>query len=159
MVVPDKTEDRLLDLYKMAAEFADRISARRATANAFFLTLNSALLAAVGLVQPAEAAATGGHPADRFGLVLLSIAGFVLSLTWWMLLRSYRRLNAAKFKVILELERRLPAAPFSDEWRHLEAQTSRWPWGRYVELGQAERVVPLVYAVVYVAAAIHTMAS
>jgi hypothetical protein len=46
--------DRLLELYKLCVEMADRVSARRATANAFFLTLNSALLAGLGLVQPAE---------------------------------------------------------------------------------------------------------
>jgi hypothetical protein len=34
----DKATGQYLELYKLAVEMADRISARRATANRFFLT-------------------------------------------------------------------------------------------------------------------------
>jgi hypothetical protein len=149
-----------LELYKLAVEMADRVSARRALANTFFLTLNSALLAVIGLVPPADSVrALAAGSGDRFGLVLLTVAGLLLSLTWWTLLRSYRQLNQAKFMVINAMEERLPAALFSDEWRFLQAQRSRRRWHRYVELGQAERVVPLIYAAVYVAAGIRTLVS
>jgi hypothetical protein len=150
----------LLELYKLAVEMADRVSARRALANTFFLTLNSALLAVIGLVPPAGSTrAPAAGSGDRFGLVLLAVAGLLLSLTWWTLLRSYRQLNEAKFTVINAMEERLPATLFSDEWRFLQAQRSSRRWHRYVELGQAERVVPLIYAAIYVAAGIRTLAS
>ncbi len=150
--------DRLLELYKLAVEMADRVSARRAAANAFFLTLNTALLAVVGLVRPAESGDVKGPVAgDRFGLVVLSLAGVAVALTWWTLLRSYRELNRAKFLVVNELELQLPAAPFTEEWKHLVVERSPKLRGRYVELGQAERVVPLVYAAIYIAAAVHAL--
>jgi len=152
-----RAADPLLEVYKMTVEMADRVSARRATANAFFLTLNSALLATLGILRPATGGAQGVMTADRFGLVLLSLAGLILSLTWWALLRSYRQLNRAKFRVIGALERELPVAPFGDEWKYLEGDRSSRPWARYLELGQAERIVPLVYAALYVAAGVRAV--
>ncbi len=38
----------LLDIYKLYVEMADRISQRRQSANSFFLTLNSVIVALVG---------------------------------------------------------------------------------------------------------------
>jgi hypothetical protein len=47
MAEDNKASEQYLELYKLAVEMADRVSARRATANAFFLTVNTALLAFV----------------------------------------------------------------------------------------------------------------
>jgi hypothetical protein len=94
---------------------------------------------------------------DRFGLALLSLAGLALSLTWWTLLRSYRALNVAKFQVINDLEVDLPTAPFTKEWKQLKEERSNQFLGNYVELGHVERIVPLVYTAVYVAAGIRAL--
>lgn len=127
--------DTVLELYKTAVEMADRTSARRAGANSFFLTLNTALAAVVGIVSSArKPPPLGNLPTfDAFGLVLTAIAGIVLSLTWRALLRYYRRLNGAKFDVINEIERRLPVKPYTDEWAILhpappegEKAPSKW---------------------------------
>lgn len=139
----------VLDLYKVAVEQVDRISARRATANNYFLTINTALAAA--------AAATGASSTDLLrpddlGLLATAGVGAILSLTWWLLLRSYRDLNRAKFKVITEIETaHLPVGIFEREWAFLKADESL-PWwkGRYAELGFVERVVPVLFLVVYV---------
>lgn len=126
---------------------ADRVSARRATANSFFLTLQTALTAVL-------AAFAGGKAADRNDVVLAAaaLAGAVTAFAWWMLLRSYRDLNRAKYLVInrIELEH-LPLSLFADEWEELQRRPEkprRWK-GRYAELGDAERVVPLVFLVLY----------
>jgi hypothetical protein len=91
---------------------ADRVSARRATANTFFVTVNGALAAVVGL-------AGWSKTSEAFGLVLTALAGVTLSLTWWLLIRYYRRLNKAKFEVIHDIETRLPEQPFTAEWASL----------------------------------------
>jgi hypothetical protein len=49
---PQGADQQVLDLYKMAVEMADRVSARRSTANAFFLTAEAALVAVIGLATP-----------------------------------------------------------------------------------------------------------
>src|SRR5208283_909712 len=91
--------------YKLAVEMADRVSARRALANTFFLTVNTGL-----------AALLGGQNLRWY----VAAAGIVFALAWWWLLQSYRELNAAKFKVITAIELRLPVALFTEESQHLK---------------------------------------
>jgi hypothetical protein len=147
-------EDRgtYLDLYKIAVEMADRVSARRGTANAFFFTIHSALIALIGFVRPTEQKGARHPHVDAFGPIYISVGGIVLAAAWWLMLKSYRDLNRAKFAVINEMEERLPAQPFNDEWKSLKGDpVKRWR-KRYAELGTIERVVPVVFAAVYVAA-------
>jgi hypothetical protein len=170
--VADDDTDTVLELYKTAVEMADRTSARRAGANSFFLTLNTALAAVVGIVSSARKPPPHGNMPtfDAYGLVLTAVAGIVLSLTWRALLRYYRRLNAAKFDVINTLEERLPARPFTDEWSILHPEPpagekppgmwTRW-WRKKVQHREAtivEQVVPLVFVVIYLALAIRVLA-
>jgi hypothetical protein len=138
LVGPERRDlpEGYLDIYKLAVEMADRISARRALASSFFITAQSALIALVG-------ATSNKHWA-------FALPGLVLSVTWWLLLRSYRHLNVAKFRVIQAMERQLPASPFQDEWDALRPTSERRWRERYVELGFLERIVPIVFAVIFV---------
>jgi hypothetical protein len=133
------------ELYKLAVEMADRISARRGTANSFFLTVNTGVLAVIG------AATVRWY---------LAAAGIVLCVAWWALLKSYRDLNRAKFGVILAMEEQLPARVYSDEWQRLRkdpvsftlrpAVVRAW-FAQYRELGYIERIVPWVFVLIYLA--------
>ncbi|MGI5324866.1 RipA family octameric membrane protein [Actinomadura nitritigenes] len=126
--------DTLVELYKLAVETADRTSARRATANAFFLTVQTALAGLAAALPVAGACA-----ATAVYLAALTLCG-----AWWIQLRTYRALSRARFAAISELEADLPVALFTDEWA-----------GRprvYIELGLVERTIPYVFA------AIHTLA-
>lgn len=169
-IAPDD-KGTILELYKTAVEMADRTSARRAGANSFFLTLNTALAALVGIVSSARKPLPHGNlpTFDAFGLVLTAAAGIVLSLTWRALLRYYRRLNGAKFEVINAMEINLPAQPFTDEWAILQqtppdentpSRWSRW-WRRKAHHREAtlvEQVVPLVFVMIYIALAARVLA-
>lgn len=149
------TDAQRLEIYKLAVEMADRVSARRATANSFFVTVNGALAAVVGL------AGWSTKSSSAFGLVVTAVAGITLSVTWWLLLRYYRRLNKAKFEVINEIETRLPEQPFTVEWAALKPQEDpeavtkrkiRDHWKRkHREATVVEQVVPWVFVVLYVA--------
>ncbi|MBU8832385.1 RipA family octameric membrane protein [Mycolicibacterium goodii] len=142
------SDPRVLDIYKLAVEMADRVSARRAVANAFFLTVNTTLVAVVGL------STTLPDSTVRFTAVCL--AGVAVSVCWWLLLRVYRRLNTAKFAVINQIEaEHLPVRPYSDEWTELmpddEETTRRTRLGRaFRELGGVERIVPIVFGLLYI---------
>ena len=124
-----------LDLYKLAVEMADRISARRTQANAFFLALQSALLALLGN--------------KNFDEPPIAAAGLVLGIAWWLLLRSYRDLNKAKFEVILKIEKELPIEVFADEWKALKKDPVPGWRKRYAELGTIEKVIPLISVIGY----------
>ncbi len=141
------------DLYKLAVEMADRISARRGIANSFFLTVNTGLAALLG---------------SQTLRWYVAAAGIVFAVTWWALLKSYRDLNGAKYDVILEMEKQLPVRVFGDEWDRLKTDRVKlalkrdtlnsW-FAQYRELGRIERVVPWVFASIYVAELVRQVAA
>jgi hypothetical protein len=138
MAAGGATPTSILDLYKLSVEMADRVSARRGAANNFFLTVQTALVTVLGALDEESWVA----PA----------AGIVLSVAWWRLLLSYRDLNRAKFTAIDHLERQLPARPLADEWAALHpAGDTPSRLRRYTELGAIERLVPWIFAALYVA--------
>ncbi|KKL90219.1 hypothetical protein LCGC14_1906870 [marine sediment metagenome] len=99
----------LLEQYKLYVEMADRISARRQTANSFFLSVNTAIIALVGYIN-------FGSKTKASFYWLVSLAGMLLCFIWYRLVRSYKDLNSAKFKVVNEIEKELPIAPYDREW-------------------------------------------
>lgn len=142
-------DPRVLDIYKLAVEMADRVSARRAVANAFFLTVNTTLVAVVGLSTT--------QPDSTIRFTSVCLAGVAVAVCWWLLLRAYRRLNSAKFAVINKIEdEHLPVKPYIDEWKELRpdemSTTRRAKLGKaFRELGGVERTVPVVFGLLYVA--------
>jgi hypothetical protein len=177
LLMADDT-DTILELYKTAVEMADRLSARRAGANTFFLTLNTALAAVIGIVSSARKPPPHGNlPSfDGFGLGVTAVAGCIFALVWWLLLRYYRRLSKAKWDVINALEERLPASPFTDEWKRMypdetltaadgAAQQARqnhgigywWRHTRHREATAVEQVVPFVFVLVYIVLLVRVM--
>jgi len=147
----------VFEQYKLAVEMADRVSARRATANTFFFSIQAGLAVALGAFAVNTGTKDDPTP-DRFVLTLAAIAGVLIACSWWMLLRSYRDLNSAKFAVINQLEAgHLQIHLFKDEWEHLKQDpVSSWR-KRYAELGQIERLVPLLFAVLYATLAIYVI--
>jgi len=101
------------DLYKLCVEMADRISQRRAQANSFFVIAETLLVGVFAL---------GVKTSDPKTLPIAFIAwsvglfGCLLSTVWLITIHSYRQLNSGKFKIILEMEKKLPFDPYSQEW-------------------------------------------
>lgn len=132
------------ELYNLAVEMADRISARRGLTSTFFVTVNTALMTLLG--------------SHSFGWYV-SVAGIVLSIVWWALLKSYRDLNTAKYYVIHAMEERLPVKIYKDEWTTLKREPVKFALKRstmeswvaqYRELGAVERIVPWVFVALYI---------
>jgi hypothetical protein len=133
----EKWYSHLLDQYKIYLEMADRISSRRATANSYFLSVNSAILAFVGYLASKE---TGEF------LWLLAIAGIALCVLWEALITSYRNLNTAKFLVIHKIEKRLPISPYDAEW---DAMGRGKNPKLYRPISHIEQGVPYVFLVLH----------
>lgn len=153
--IPEAPPPHVLETYKLAVEMADRVSARRASANSFFFTVQAGLAVALGAFA-LNANGDEGTAPDQFVLTLAAIAGVVIAAAWWLLLRSYRDLNGAKFDVIGRIERdHLAIQTFNDEWVFLKGlKHGRWTLG-YSEQGRIERSVPLVYLALYIALAVY----
>lgn len=105
----------ILEIYKLYVKMTDNISERRQSANSFFLTLNSAIVALVGYVNLSQSSLSGAK--SFFWLV--AVSGMVLSFLWYRLIRSYRDINSGKFKVIHAIESQLPIRPYDAEWTAL----------------------------------------
>lgn len=90
--------------------------ARRQGVNTFFLTINGAILTAVGLLIGNQS----NLQLQAAGLTVLTITGAILALAWKSLIRSFGQLNTGKFAVINRIEAILPASVYFAEWQALE---------------------------------------
>lgn len=122
----------LLEMYKLMVEMADRVSQRRQTGNSFYLSINTAIVAGSSYLN-----------APNIGLQL---AGIMICFIWLRNIATYKSLNSAKFHVIQQLEARLAASPYKDEWDFLKRSSNK---SKYVPFNEVERFVPMIFIVFY----------
>jgi hypothetical protein len=131
-----------MDIYKLYVDMADKVSTRRQTANSFFLTLNTGIIAFVSYLHAGEAKIC--VPESYW---VISLAGMALCYMWYRLIRSYKGLNSGKFKIIHQIEQRLPLAPFDAEWEVLGRGKKR---SSYLPFTRVEMAVPWVFFLLHV---------
>ncbi len=127
-----------MELYKLHAELADRVSQRREGANRLFVSLLVGLNLFLGIVVRIES----NQVSLSIVLLFAGIIGVVLSGTWYVVIRSYRQLNTGKFHVLHELEKELAFAFFTEEWTYLESGESP---SRYWKLTIVETWLPIIF--------------
>jgi hypothetical protein len=117
----------LFEQYKLAVEMAQGISDRRQTANSFYI----ALISAFGILSSVLEKGPTSEVRSTWGYVLsilpACLSVICLCVVWWLTIQSYRRINKAKWKVIEELEDKLPNAPgpFTLEGRKLKEERAK----------------------------------
>lgn len=131
----------VLEQYKAMLGTAESLESRRQNLHTFFLSVNSLLLAGIGLIGK-EGFDT---PAAGFGVIALSAAGVLLSVSWVLQVRAHARLFSSKWEVINALEQELPARPFQAEWRALKDRG-------YKAFTEIEAIIPWSFIVLYAAA-------
>lgn len=131
--------DPYLEIYKLHAEFADRLSQRRESANRLFVSLLTGLLAALLWLGAGD---LGGSAVTGF----LGVAGVLLSAAWFVVIRSYRQLATGKFDALHELEQHLAYQFFEREWELLrEGRDFR----KYWRLTVVETSLPIVFGLLF----------
>jgi hypothetical protein len=128
----------LLELYLATAE---KVSDRRAQANSWMLSVNSAIVALYGYLQADKMAV--GATQKVVWLWAIPVAGALVSIAWASLLTSYRKLNRAKFEVIKQLEADLPIPPFTREHEAYRRDRRR-------SLSFIETAIPICFVLLYV---------
>ena len=118
--MPD-AKDPTLALFELYLTTAEKVSDRRAQANAWMLSVNSAIVALYGYLQADKSVVSAGQ--RTIWLWAIPAAGVIVCVAWAVLLTSYRKLNRAKFAVLQELEVDLPLQPFKRE-RELYTRTN-----------------------------------
>ncbi len=131
--------------------------------SAHFLSVHTALVTILGFTYSSISSG------QKSLVIIIAMMGFLLALTWYFALRSYRRLNRAKFNVINGMEKALPEQYFTREWAELtrtteddlEMKSLRGRWlkfkDRYTTLTNVESIVPLVFAMIYVVLLVGTL--
>lgn len=133
-------KDHCLDIYKLYVNMADNISARRQSANSYFLTVNTSLIALMSFVQIADT------PQIKISHGILSLAGIILCYLWYRIIKSYKNLNSGKFQVIQAIENILPLNPYKSEWEIVgEGKDKKL----YLPFTQIEMVIPWVFIAIY----------
>ena len=99
----------LLEQWKTCVDMANSVSQRRDTMNNWFITLNIGLFVALSMNF------------DRKS-ILGSILGICLCIIWLGFINNFKKLNTVKFKIINELEKKLPKQPFDQEWKRLKSK-------------------------------------
>ncbi len=136
-------KDPKLKLFELYLATAEKVSDRRAQANAWMLSVNGAVVGLYGYLQ-ADKAAVVGAAQKAVWLWAIPAAGALICLAWVALLASYRQINRAKFEVLQELERDLPASLFTREQVIYRAERRR-------SLSRVERWIPGCFALLYIA--------
>ena len=149
ILVMEIERNELLDIYRLHAELADRVSQRREGANRLYVSLLLALV----LFLAAYVRFGAGDLPENVVVVVVGLIGIVLSASWLLVIRSYRQLNAGKLKALQELETRLAYSFFNREWELLRGGKDR---RLYWRLTQTEAILPwtffLIFCVVVVTA-------
>ncbi|MCS1408100.1 MAG: hypothetical protein M2R45_01270 [Verrucomicrobia subdivision 3 bacterium] len=135
-----ETKQELLEIYKLHAELADRVSQRREGANRLYVSLLSVMVVFLAAFLRYR---TGTISVQGI-LIAAGVLGMVLSASWFFIIRSYCQLNAGKFKALQKLEEMLVFAFFKCEWEILERGKNK---NRYWRLTGVEKILPIGFFV------------
>jgi len=138
-------KQHLLELYKIYVEMTDNISSRRSKSNTFFLSVNTLLVTAIGILSELG---SRFEILNVYWVLITSFSGVLFCWTWLSTINSYRQLNSGKFKVIHLIEEKLPLAMYKAEWKYLKPKREV---DRYKQLTIVESWVPRIFACVYLA--------
>jgi hypothetical protein len=133
-------KDPRLALFEVYLATAEKVSDRRAHANSWMLSVNSAIVGLYGYLDKMAV----GVAAKAVWLWAIPAAGAIVCLAWAALLTSYRKLNRAKFEVLTRLEADLPVPPFTREREIYRREKRR-------SLSQIEVLIPGCFALLYAA--------
>jgi hypothetical protein len=148
--IDKRSTELLLREYELYVEMVDRTSARRVDASKLYISLLTGLLAVISFIIEFSA------PARIQKIVLISIGflGFGLCGVWFLNIRSYRQLNHLKFKVVHEIEEKLPFACYTREWEILREQEDVLS---YLRLSKIERGIPILLAIPFLILLVYTV--
>jgi len=135
-------EDRKLAQFELYLATAEKVSDRRAQANSWMLSVNSAIVGLYGYLQADKLGSSAAQKA--IWLWAIPAAGVIVCMAWAALLASYRKLNRAKFAVLSQLEADLAVRTFTREQEIYKSD-------KRTSLSEIERWIPGCFILLYAA--------
>lgn len=137
-------KNKLFEQYKIYLRNIDSLENRRKVTHSFFLSVNTGLIAALGiLTQFGLSFESNNH----LWLVGGTIAGILFAYSWFRTIKSYILLGTVKWEIILEIEKRLPLKIHEVEWKILTSKKGR---SKYRKLTDVELAIPIIFIGLYV---------
>lgn len=115
---PAEDRSQILEIYKLHVEMADHVSQRREGANRLFVAILSAMT--VLIAAALRFAPDSGVLSAKIIVVGVALTGLLLTMAWFAIIMSYRQLNSGKFHTLQELEKKLPFAFYTMEWKKMQ---------------------------------------
>ena len=133
--------DHYLEQYRMYLFIFNSTHDRLSKSNDFFLGLNTAIIAALGYLESKGSA-------DNSTIFLFApFVGIAICYCWYEIIEAYKKINRTKFKVIHEVERKLPLSLYEMEWELFGKGKDR---SKYHSLSKIERKIPIIFIVLYI---------
>ncbi|HUT80699.1 MAG TPA: hypothetical protein VMZ29_05790 [Candidatus Bathyarchaeia archaeon] len=105
----DKEEfSNLIQQYQIYINGAETNSAQRAQMNAFFITANSMLMIALGVLIDSTIFEVS---------YIIYVLGEVLSWLWLFQTLNYKKLGQVKWRIVNKIEEKLAMKPYDYEWQ------------------------------------------
>jgi hypothetical protein len=133
--------NHMFEQYMLLIESVEKTSDRRHQANSFIIAINTAIITFIGITT--QVTGLSDKLALRLGIPLL---GILVNIVFWLLIRSYKQLNAGKFQLIHEIEEKLPLSIYAYEWYVLgEGRDPK----KYLPFSHIELFIPWIISGVY----------
>lgn len=134
MTDEERKNELVFNQYELMVNSTLQVTAWRQTANGFYITLNTAILALLsGIFENVNIA----YP-------LLGIAGIAISICWYKHIEYFSKLNGAKFEMIAKMEEQLPVKAFVGEHECFKSKKCR-------NATQIEKGIVWVFIILYCA--------
>ena len=129
-----KNNAELITQYGLMVSSANQVTTWRQTTNGFYLTVNTAFLTIITYFY---------GPSTIAGQIISPLIGLVISILWHQNIDYFCKLNKAKFKVIHEMEKKLPVAMFKLEHEYYKKENT-------MNATQIEKGIPYIFAIAYI---------
>ncbi len=130
-----KKDEIVLRQYEALIETTTQVTNWRQNANNFYLAVNTVILALAAFEY-------GSSPMTS---QIAGVMGIAVSALWYQKIAYFRALNSAKFRVINEMEGKLPSQPFTKEHTYFSENKRK-------SATQLERWIPLIFGLAYLIA-------
>lgn len=141
-MMANSEQNERLEIYKLHAELADRVSQRREGVNRLYVSLFVGLIVFLGALLRFGA----GDVSEQLVLGTIGLFGVLLSGSWFIVLNTYRQLNSEKFRVLLELEKDIGFPFFTKEW---DPESKGRKSNRHWPLTKAEWSLPGLFGALF----------
>lgn len=128
----------LIEQYKLLLSTSESLIERRQKLTTTYISIFSVLLPIISTMLSLS------YFYLYAGAMIISVIAIVLCISWRATIISYGKSNRAKFAILEEMERKMPAAMFASEWYALGSITKK-----YKSFTSRETAIPLLFIFVY----------